>query len=99
MLKFNLLSSFKLLNRQCIIKRYLKSIGRQQNYSQLIKKSPNDFEVQESEDLNFNYQEMEIPKDLEMNKIANLDLKNKLEQISKPGIILNMQGIYFNSLY
>lgn len=87
MSKLNLISSsYRLLNQQCLTRRYLRSLGKQTaNYCQLVKKSPNEFEVQESEDLNFNFQEMDIPKDLKMDKLVNLNLKAQIDKISKPG--------------
>ena len=56
-----------------------------QGYCSLIKKSPNDFEVKESEDLNFDYQQINIPENLKMDKLINLNLQKKLTPISKPG--------------
>lgn len=81
------LSSYRLLSRHCMARRCLTStlLDRQQGYSSLIKKSPNDFEVKESEDLNFNYQQINVPENLKMDKLINLNLKGKINSISKPG--------------
>ena len=83
-----MLASCRLLSRHCTVRRCLPTTlayHRHQNYCSLIKKSPNDFEVKESEDLNFSYQEINVPENLKMNKLINLNLKAKLNPISKPG--------------
>lgn len=83
------LLSYRLLSRPCQVRRCLAaplaSRSSQANYCSLVKKSPNDFEVKESEDLNFNYQQMNVPADLKMGKLINLNLKAKLDPIKKPG--------------
>lgn len=84
---FKLISSYR-LNRQCLIKAQCltdKWMNKKMNYCSLIKKHPNDFEVKESEDLNFNYQTLNIPEVLKMNQLTNLFLREKLTPLKKPG--------------
>lgn len=90
MFRGNLLSRpYKFINQQHLVRQYLKTLGKQSqqtlNYCSVVKKSANEFEVQESEDLNFNYQHLNIPKDLKLEKLENLHLKEKIDLISKPG--------------